>query len=262
MEGVVMEFYYGTSWVWAIQYLPKVMISASVPFIKGRKSKFEINKPWMMDSGVGQLWKEGNGRLSVEEYANIIIQQNPPVAWSYDYPCEPSIRNKFGYTSLQAQDMTNRNTELLRDKYGLKNVHNVIQGWKLNEYLENIDKIRESGLMTERLGIGSICRRGETQKILRIIKEVYRTVPGWVKLHGFGIKTTLLKTEAKYYLASADSQSWSLEIYYSRLINNELDKNTINDKLPYLLNYINKIEKLIIEPNTHRLDQYGILGDV
>lgn len=256
-----MEFYYGTSWVWAIEYLPRVMLSASVPFIRRRKSKFEIDKPWMMDSGVGQLWKEGNGRLTLEEYANIIIKHNPPVAWTYDYPCEPEIRKKGGYTSAQAQDMTNSNTEILLDKYGLKNVYNVIQGWTLEEYLINIDKIKELGLVTERMGIGSICRRGETRKILKIIKEIYRTMPGWVKLHGFGIKTTLLRTEAKYYLASADSESWSLEFYYSRFKTNDLSKNTKDYRAPYLVGYVNKIEKLIAESNTYKLDNYNIFGD-
>ena len=41
------------------------------------------------------------------------------------------------------------------------NTQMVVQGWTLQNYLENIDRIKEEGLLTERLGIGSICRRAE-----------------------------------------------------------------------------------------------------
>jgi len=240
----MIEFYYGTTWIWPIQYLPRVMISAS--FLRNRKSKLKIEKPWMMDSGIGGMFKDNSSpRLSVEEYVNIILLHEPPIAWTYDYPCEPSIVAKYCYTVSKAQDMTNKNTAILRDYYGLKNVMSVVQGWDLNDYLENIDKIKSAGLLTERLGIGSICRRGQTKEITRIIKAIHNSLPEWVKLHGFGAKTSVLKTEARFLLDSADSSAWDIERRHYSWSTNGNKGLVWQDKVPYLLDYINKVEELI-----------------
>ena len=72
-----------------------------------------------------------------------------------DYPCEPSVREKVGYNVRHAQEMTNDNQIKLLDLN--VNTQMVVQGWTIPEYLENLDKIKEQGLLTERLGIGSIC---------------------------------------------------------------------------------------------------------
>jgi len=227
----VIQFYYGTTWVWAIQYLPKVMISAS--FVRDRKSRLKIEKPCMMDSGIGGMFKEGSRpRLSLEEYAKIISFHEPPLAWTYDYPCEPSITAKFRYSPSESQDMTNKNTAILRDSYGLRNVMSVVQGWELNDYLENIDKIKSAGLLTERLGIGSICRRGQTKEITRIIKAIHNNVPDWVRLHGFGVKISVLKTESKFLLDSVDSSAWDIERRYYSWSTNGNKGLTWKDKSP------------------------------
>jgi len=251
----MIEFYYGTTWIWPIQFLPRVMISAT--FLRTRKSKLKIEKPWMLDSGIGGMFKDNSSqRLSLEEYANIISLHKPPIAWTYDYPCEPSIREKYCYTSSRAQDMTNDNTAILRDFYGLKNVMSVVQGWTLDDYLENIDKIKGAGLLTERLGIGSICRRGQTKEIVRIIKAVRKNTPGWVKLHGFGIKTSILKTQARFLLDSVDSSAWGIERRYYSWSTNGNKGLVWKDKVPYLLDYINKMEELIKDRIT--LETFGI----
>jgi len=238
----MIEFYYGTTWVWPIQYLPRVMITAS--FLRTRKSKLKIEKPWMMDSGIGGMFKDNSSpRLSVEEYVNIILLHEPPIAWTYDYPCEPSIRAKYRYSPSEAQDMTNKNTAMLRDSYGFKNVMSVVQGWSLKDYLENIDKIKSAGLLTERLGIGSICRRGQTREITRIIKAIHNNVPRWVKLHGFGVKTSVLNTEARFSLSTADSSAWGIQNRHYAWTGKNTKGMTWQNKVPYLLDYINKVEE-------------------
>jgi len=251
----MIEFYYGTTWVWPIQFLPRIMISAT--FLRTRKSKLKIEKPWMLDSGIGGMFKDNSSqRLSLEEYANIISLHEPPIAWTYDYPCEPSIREKYCYTSSRAQDMTNDNTAILRDFYGLKNVMSVVQGWTLDDYLENIDKIKGAGLLTERLGIGSVCRRGQTKEIVRIIKAVRNNIPRWVKLHGFGVKTSVLKTEARFLLDSVDSSAWGIERRYYSWSTNGNKGLVWKDKVPYLLDYKNKMEELIKDKIT--LEMFGM----
>ena len=243
---MITEFYYGSAWRWPIQYLPRVMLSAS--FTRTLKKPYKMDRPWMMDSGIGGMFKpDSKPRLSIEEYAEQIEKWQPPIAWTYDYPCEPSIRQRFGYTITQAQLMTNANTIRLRDTYGLP-VQSVIQGWRIPDYLNNIDKLKEEGLLTERIGIGSICRRGQTTEINRIIRYIKREMPGWVKLHGFGVKISTLKTEARYHLTSADSLSWGMEMQMYAWNKNNNEGLTWHEKVPYVTSYVNRIEKMINIP--------------
>jgi len=236
------KFFYGTTWYWAIPYVPRVMLSGS--FLRDRKSRVNIDKEWMLDSGVGGMFRIGSRpRITLEEYVGIIDLQGPPIAWTYDYPCEPSIRAKFGYSPSEAQDRTNDNTSILRDKYGLENVYSVVQGWSLDDYLQNIDRLKERGLLTRRIGIGSICRRGQTKEISRIIRAVYRNVPSWVRLHGFGIKTSILNTEARFKLATADSSAWGIENRHFSWTSNNGRVRTWHDKVPFLLCYVERMER-------------------
>ena len=243
---MITEFYYGSAWRWPIQYLPRVMLSAS--FTRTLKKPYKMGKPWMMDSGIGGMFKpDSKPRLSLVEYSRQIQEWQPPIAWTYDYPCEPSIRQRFGYNPTQAQLMTNANTIKLRDIYGLP-VQSVVQGWKISDYMNNIDRIKENGLLTERVGIGSICRRGKTVEINRTIRHIKKEMPGWVKLHGFGVKTSILKTEARYYLTSADSLSWDMECRMYSWNKNNQKGLTWHEKVPHLINYVNNIEKMINTP--------------
>jgi len=248
-----IQFFYGTTWHWPIPYLPRVMISAS--FLRDRKSKVKIDKPWMMDSGVGGMFKVGTRpRITLEEYVKIIDLQNPPIAWTYDYPCEPTIRTRYGYTPTEAQDKTNQNTIILKEKFGLNNVMSVVQGWSINDYLQNIDKIKEQGLLTERIGIGSICRRGQTKEIDRIIKAVHNNVPRWVKLHGFGVKTSVLNTEARFCLSTVDSSAWGIQNRHYTWTSNNTKGMTWHDKVPFLAEYVEKMENTTMGKAT--LDTY------
>ncbi|MHB8552809.1 MAG: deazapurine DNA modification protein DpdA family protein [Thermoplasmataceae archaeon] len=241
---MTLEFYYGTTWKWPIPYLPRVMLSAG--FARNLKKPYIIDKPWMMDSGIGGMFKEGSRpRLTIEEYSEIIKKWNPPIAWTYDFPCEPSIRERFHYDPTQAQIKTNESTTYLRDNFGMENVMSVVQGWSISDYQKNIDLIKEQGLLTEHLGIGSICRRGRSKEIERIVKTVHNSVPRWVKLHGFGAKTSILQGESKFFLHSVDSSAWGMDRRYYSWTKNNNKGLTWHDKVPHLLDYITKMETLI-----------------
>ena len=244
---MIQEFYYGSSWHWPLPYLPKVMLSYNM--IRTRKKPWDIQIPFMMDSGAfAVILNYKTYFWTVETYAKAIELWKPDVAWTMDYPCEPSVRREGSYSSYEAQEKTNANTARLME-LGI-DVSNVVQGWTLDEYVRNLDQIKANGLMTERLAIGSICRRGKTQQIARIIREIKRNTPGWVKLHGFGVKTSILETDAKHNLFSADSQSWDIEKrHYSWTKNN--NKGLIwKDKVPMLQEYVEKIEAYLNPPET------------
>ena len=151
------------------------------------------------------------------------------------------MKTKGNYDPRKAQEMTMSNQIKLLDLN--VNTQMVVQGWEIQDYLENIDRIKEGGLMTERLGIGSICRRGHDREILSIIKAIHNRVPGWVRLHGFGVKTNILRTEGRFFLHSADSMSWAYSWY-----NFTRNQRTQVQKIAGLRKYMNAIEPMLGDP--------------
>lgn len=257
MTDAILEFYYGTGWHWPVPYLPRVMLSYNM--IRHLKHPWTINKPWMLDSGAYAIMlQRGSYQWTVQDYANSIGEWKPDIAWTMDYPCEPAVRAHGRYTVRQAQEKTNQNTVEL-ERLGVK-VSNVVQGWNLDEYMQNLDLIKERGLLTERFGIGSICRRGKTSQISRIIRAVHREVPSWVKLHGFGVKISILSTDNIHRLYSADSISWNIERrYYSWTKNNNKGLKW-QQKVPALLSYISKIKRMTA-PDEHQTSLISILRE-
>ena len=241
---MISEFYYGSSWHWPLDYIPRAMLSYN--YLRTIKNAWNnINIPWMMDSGAySVILKYGKYPYTPEQYAEGIKAWKPDISWTMDYPCEQKVREAGHYSPFIAQDMTIENQIRLLDQ-GI-NAQIVVQGYEPDEYLVNLDKIKSAGLLTEHLGIGSICRRGQRKEIARIIRLIYNNVPGWVKLHGFGIKTSVLtQTDARFYLYSADSQSWDYEARYGAWLNGRYNGQTYKDKIPRLKEYVSKIEKIL-----------------
>ena len=241
---MLSEFYYGSSWHWPLSYLPRVMLSYN--YVRKLKMPWRMQIPFMMDSGAfAVILKYGKYPFTPEEYALGIEKWHPDVAWTMDYPCEPSVQKRGDYNPRKAQEMTIDNQIKLLDLN--TNTQMVVQGWTVQDYLENIDRIKDQGLLTERLGIGSVCRRGQNREIARIIRAIHNNVPPWVKLHGFGIKVSALKyTDAKFNLYSADSMSWAIEAFGKYENNGKgATGKRIVDKLPVLQLYIQKIESML-----------------
>ena len=229
-------------------YLPRVMLSYNM--LRKIKTTWDINIPFMMDSGAfAVILKYGKYPFTPEEYAEGIAKWHPDIAWTMDYPCEPSVQKKGHYDPVSAQEMTIDNQIKLLDLNA--NTQMVVQGWTVLDYLENLDGIKDQGLLTEHLGIGSVCRRGQNRKIARIVRAIHNNVPSWVKLHGFGIKVSVLKdTDARFYLHSVDSQSWGYEMRYGDWLKGKFNGKTWKDKVPNLESYVAKIESMLnpIEP--------------
>lgn len=245
MTGGIQEFYYGTAVRWPLSYIPRAMISYNA--IRHLRKPWAVPVPWMMDSSAfTQILRYGNYKWAPEEYAAAIAAWAPPVAWTMDYPCEPTVRVAGGYTPSEAQTRTNDNTRRLR---GLgADVQSVVQGWTVEDYLSNLDLLKSEDLLTDRLGIGSICRRGSSREITRVVTAIYQNVPAWVKLHGFGIKSKVLEGEARFYLYSADSMSWAFPAF--RHWKDGVRHRPISYKAPFLQRYVQKHEALLapVEP--------------
>lgn len=241
---MITEFYTGAAWDWVLRVLPQhepVLITAS--YLDARVKRVDLHgHPHMIDRGVGKGFSNRTKTPDVtpQRYADLLErQQSFDMAWTYDYPCEPALRKKRGYTVEQAQDMTNENTSWLMERFP-DQIHNVVQGWEIEQYAINIDKIRECGLITPRIGIGSICREGDTKRIIKIMKTVKHNLPGWVKLHAFGAKAPAMKIEGKFLVYSWDGMTYPKEWRTGM---------TLDDKIPKLFSWLEKRHEILNSPD-------------
>jgi len=179
-----------------------------------------LNKPWdgikslFIDSG-GYSFIKGKGEYetSNEEYLKFIEKQNPDKFALRDYPCEPDLLRKHNRTINQHQEMTlKKHIELIEklEEYNITSQPvSVLQGWDIQDYIRCIDRYKEEGLLIKYVGIGSVCRRGKSNVIKDIILKIAEEVPSKVKIHGFGIKSNVLKfDEVLEKIDSADSMAY------------------------------------------------------
>lgn len=169
-----------------------------------------------VDSGGYSLMLDTGKHPKPEEYINQVLDMGGDLFALQDYPCEPEILQKYGRT---VQDHQQRTIE--RGAEGLAIVEDrkldltpvtVVQGWETNEYLEHIDRLREQGVFTDHIAIGSVCRRGQTDEIRDVITSVRNAIGDDKHLHAFGVKYEVLKhRDVREALDSVDSAAW--EIY-------------------------------------------------
>lgn len=92
----------------------------------------------------------------------------------------------------------------------------VLQGWEVEDYLRCVRIYRDAGVNVTDfpvVGLGSVCRRQDTDEIGEIVETLLHAVPG-LELHGFGVKIRGLE---KYglMLLTADSLAWSFDARHS-----------------------------------------------
>jgi len=170
---------------------------------------------WFLDSGGYHHMATGSGSYENADAKYLdFIETHAPDVWALrDYPCEPDLLNALDRTVTTHQKLTlNNHLELMnlsenRDLPGRKVP--VLQGWTVNEYLEFYDRLKDQGAMTDYVGIGSICRRGQDREIAEIILSVADELPAGTDIHAFGIKGNVLRfREVVNALTSADSGAY------------------------------------------------------
>jgi len=221
-----------------------------------------------MDSGAFQeIYLNGKYTYTIDEYKEAVLRHEPNIFVNMDWMCEPNNLRKTNGTIKEHQERSTKNQVKLvnfAEDQGLQFM-GTIQGWNPQEYIEHIQKLKEQGLLTEFLGVGSVCRRGSPNKILYVLKTIAQHIPSWVKLHGFGVKTNILNFRETYQiLYSCDSMAWSYagrkagektigigKSLYGKecLANNSLTCYRHTDDCAncerYMLKWLNKIEKII-----------------
>lgn len=223
--------------------------------------------PW---EGIGDLFLDSGGySLMLSEGEHDPVADYLDQVESYgadrfalpDYPCEPEILDSYGRsvrghqrrTTVAAAHCTVRAEERGIDAEPLA----ALQGWETHDYLEHLDSLRDEGLLTDRIGIGSICRRNQTDEIREIIKAVRRALPSKHDLHAFGVKNEILSDpDTRDALASADTTAWYFRNYDART---EVDE-TWQEMVSQYLNYRRRLADLTGELHEPKAGQATLGG--
>lgn len=213
-----MKFYIGVNQYQQLSWVEKHFIY-SYQLARRRKHPWMVpdRLNWIMDSGsFSELKMNGKYTFTPQEYFNTIEHWQPDIFVNMDYMCEPNQLEKTGMTVDQHQLLSLENQiqlkELLEDSWmnGHVELMGVIQGWTPLDYEDHIQLLKDHDMIMPYMGIGSVCRRGDTNQILKVIKTVSKQLPN-TKLHGFGVKTDILSNPLPHMvLDSVDSQAWCM----------------------------------------------------
>ncbi len=211
---------------WLAQTSTPLFVSRRV--LAKRKTLPRALGPWALDSGgFTELQMHGRWTVDARMYAADVRRFRDEIGrldWAapQDWMCEPIVISggtipkgpTFAGTGLSVR------THLIRTVDNLLQLRMiapdlpiipVLQGWKLDDYLQCWDLYDMAGICLENepvIGIGSVCRRQATKEAVAIFERLSQEgLCG--KMHGFGVKTSGLPAIAKY-LRSADSQARSM----------------------------------------------------
>lgn len=173
------------------------------------------------DSGgfvAARIW--GDYRYTMLQYAQWLKTFHPVWAATMDYCCEDEITTGNTGIVRQRQQRTTDNAWHAFRAYGDVSWPWVptIQGWDVPDYqrhaqqmrpLISLMKVRYRDNPDWRVGIGTLCARKDTRKMLDIVYAVADALPG-VPLHLWGVKLDLLKSKVALpdAVVSVDSAAW------------------------------------------------------
>ncbi|GAA4442567.1 tyrosine-type recombinase/integrase [Phytohabitans houttuyneae] len=171
-----------------------------------------------------------------------------------DRPCEPGCLNRTRSTVREHQEATLRNYLYLVDNFPFVPWLPTLQGWHPWQYEEHADMYQAAGvdLAGQRVGVGSICRRGSQRDVATVLGTM---APLGMRMHGFGVSlstpfllvrcpvcslvTSLLSGRWRVCLAQRDlpipedARPWVAEFGID--LDGWLDERGIADGVPFLL---------------------------
>ncbi|RKD95629.1 deazapurine DNA modification protein DpdA family protein [Halopiger aswanensis] len=227
------RFYYGCASGSARKALrkmeePNVMISHAT----ANNTPFQTIENLFTDSGgYSQLHTHREYQSSDRQYLSYLKEYEPELFALRDYPCEPGLLWKLNRTVRDHQQRTTRHHRKLLDTYNNADIGSepvaVLQGWKPEQYLSHLDELREEGVLTQYVAIGSLSNRNP-ETAAQIIHKIRNALSSKHRLHAFGIGTdTLQLPRVIESLDSADSaaydfrtrmreprQTWRQQVYH------------------------------------------------
>lgn len=186
----------------------------SVNILEHRRSDFAAQE-WMLDSGAFTRIVTGKGHMPVDDYAAQIVRWSRcgdmVAAVAQDWMCEPFILEITGLSVAEHQHRTIEGYKALRQVVPPAiHVMPVLQGYTPEEYADHVKAYASLLLPDMWVGVGSVCKRNSTpRQVEQVLISVARERPD-LKLHGFGLKNTALKSGIVHgLLYSCDSMAWS-----------------------------------------------------
>jgi hypothetical protein len=207
-----MDFYVGLHHPSVTRHFARCMVSVNV--LRPRKADLVI-QDWLLDSGAfTELATHGRYRDRVEEYAARIQRWKHcgrlQAAVSQDYMCEAFILAKTGLTVADHQRLTIERYDALRGLVADVHILPVLQGYQPAEYVAHVRQYGDRLTPGMWVGVGSVCKRNANSAAIERVLYAIKAERPDLKLHGFGIKTMALESDAVVsYLHSADSMAWS-----------------------------------------------------
>lgn len=190
---------------------------------------------WAGDSGAYAALMLGNGRRDhpwrrwPDDYGSMWVdfveavghdsrELGPDFVGVQDWPCEPQVLAATGMTVRDHQELTTENFCYLAEEFPFIPWLPTLQGWTPDDYVRHVEAYRAAGvdLAGERVGVGSVCRRGAQRDVARVVGTIAGLGLG-MRLHGFGVSINALRL-CGHLLASADSQAWSATARRERLL--------------------------------------------
>lgn len=211
-----MKFYLGTHReAWLFYKENTIPLFISYRTLRKRKRFTPVTMDWALDSGgFSELSLYGKWTISPKKYVNDVNIYKSEMgkldfAAIQDWMCEEFILKKTGKSIIEHQNKTIDSYFELKSLDPDNQYMPVIQGYEIDDYLRHIDMYNDRGIdlrTFNRVGVGSICRRQNTNEIEKLIKILYDNK---INIHGFGVK---IKGLSKYhmYLKSSDSLAWAV----------------------------------------------------
>lgn len=207
-----------------------------------RKTPIVTNgKEWFLDSSAFTILKDkGKYPFSYGEYLRAVTKFKPSYYANMDWCCEPDIVKATGLSVLHHISHTVENGRQLidfdKDKFVM-----VLQGWTIDDYLTCIDYVKDQGLFTELLGVGSVCIRKNPKEVYYLLKTIKAVIPNWCKLHCFGLSIDMIRFKEIYdRLESVDTYAWCREFGLCRYGNSDT-----KTRIEVLNQYQDKVKKIV-----------------
>lgn len=188
----------------------------SVNRIRGRKSPFAVGD-WIMDSGAFTTIKKHGGYPDTPaEYARHIKRWagngNLLAAVAQDYMCEADMLARTGLTIPDHQFLTVQRFDVLTLAHDVGGVYilPVLQGYSPDDYVRHVRMYGDRLAAGAWVGVGSVCKRNGDPRAIEAVLLAIKTERPDLLLHGFGLKSTALKSPlVRSLLHTADSMAWS-----------------------------------------------------
>lgn len=231
---------------------PNVMLSYQTK----NNQKIDWADQLFIDSGAFSVLQDNEDyQDSHEEYLKYIEMQEPDFWALRDYVCPPDLTPSGMSHKEMVRNHQEKSTENYRELLEMARSRGTpgrpvatIQGWQKDQYLRHLEKLMSEDLLTETVGIGSLVGRGDSENIRKIITAVREKLPERYSLHGFGVRSHLLKyKEVREAVDSADSLK-----YERRSQGDAYDYNLPKDFRTDGYHYLNQkreIRKIMAEEN-------------